>query len=346
MDQDPIGTRRPPGWQSPGWRPPGWCRSLQLVLATAWLLDGVLQLQPVMFSRGPHGLSAMLAGTAAGNPEPVASSITWLAGVVGHHSAPADLAFATVQILLGLGIAWRRSVKAALAASVPWALAVWWFGEGLGGVLHGTGTPVLGGPGAVLLYAVLAVVLWPTGSAVSGGREADGGVAPFVAAVTLGARASRALWAALWSSMALLSLLGASTPPAVGAGAAGMGAGEPGWLAALDRHVAALVAARGLAVAAVVAVVCLAVAAGVYLPPAGARAAVVLAIATSLGIWVVTENLGTVLAGGATDPSSGPLLVVLALAYWPAPGARRASRARGAGSDPARAPAAELAGAR
>ena len=339
MDQDPIGTRRPPGWR----------RSLQLVLATAWLLDGMLQLQPVMFSRGPHGLSAMLAGTAAGNPGPVASSITWLAGIVGHHSAPADLAFASVQILLGLGIAWRRSVKAALAASVPWALAVWWFGEGLGGVLHGTGTPVLGGPGAVLLYAVLAVVLWPAGSAVSGGREADGGVAPFVAAATLGARASKALWAALWSSMALLSLLGASTLPAVGAaGAAGMGAGEPAWLAALDRHVAALVAARGLAVAAVGAVVCLAVAAGVYLPAAAARAALVLAIVTSLGIWVATENLGTVLAGGATDPSSGPLLVVLALAYWPARGARRATGARGADSDPApaAAPAAELAGAR
>jgi len=38
-------------------------------------------------------------------------------------------------------------------------------------------------------------------------------------------------------------------------------------------------------------------------------------------IWVFGEAFGQILTGGATDPNSGPLLALLALAYWPsAPG--------------------------
>ena len=34
-------------------------------------------------------------------------------------------------------------------------------------------------------------------------------------------------------------------------------------------------------------------------------------------IWVFGEALGRILTGGGTDPNSGPLLILLALAYWP-----------------------------
>ncbi len=61
----------------------------------------------------------------------------------------------------------------------------------------------------------------------------------------------------------------------------------------------------------------LVVAAGVFLPTPLARATLVLAIVTAAVIWVFGENFGMILAGGATDPNSGPLLIVLALAYWP-----------------------------
>ena len=47
-----------------------------------------------------------------------------------------------------------------------------------------------------------------------------------------------------------------------------------------------------------------------------------LAIVVSARIWVVGQDLGAILAGGATDVNSGPLLVLLALAYWPAPARR------------------------
>jgi hypothetical protein len=35
-------------------------------------------------------------------------------------------------------------------------------------------------------------------------------------------------------------------------------------------------------------------------------------------IWIPGQAFGGILAGGMTDPNSGPLLVLIAAAYWPA----------------------------
>ena len=42
-----------------------------------------------------------------------------------------------------------------------------------------------------------------------------------------------------------------------------------------------------------------------------------LAIVVAAFIWVFAQAFGGILAGGATDVNSGPLLALLALAYWP-----------------------------
>ena len=39
-------------------------------------------------------------------------------------------------------------------------------------------------------------------------------------------------------------------------------------------------------------------------------------------IWVAVQNFGGILAGGATDPNSGLLVILLALTYWPLPATR------------------------
>jgi hypothetical protein len=283
-------------------------RMLQLALAGVWLLDGVLQYQSPMFTKA---FGQMLAATAPGNPGVIASPINWDARLIEHHAVALNAIFATIQLLLGLGIACRPTVRAALGASVAWALAVWWLGEGLGGVLNGTASPVNGGPGAVILYALLAVLLWPTDRGPT--------LAPFTAARAVGARGARALWLVLWLSQAYFALLPANrAPQALHDMIAGMASGEPGWLAGIDRNAAALVAHQGLAASIVLAIVLAAIAVGVYLPAPAARAAVVLAIVVAAVIWVVGQAFGGILAGGATDPDSGPLLILLALAYWPA----------------------------
>ncbi len=291
------------------WAPPDGRRLLQLALATIWLLDGVLQLQPFMFTPGAHGFSGMLAGTATGNPRFIAHTITWNASVVQHHAVAADAAFALIQFLIGLGIAWRPSVRPALALSIVWSLSVWWFGEGLGGLLHGAGTPVGGGPGAVLFYALLAVLLWPSDRI----RTAR----PFVAAWTVGTQSAKVIWVVIWLALAVLTLLGSGRSPDGLRNLIVHYDGEPGWMADVDRHAASLLAGHGLAVATGLAAICVVVAVGVFLPVVVARATIILALMVAIVIWVVGENFGTVLAGGATDPNSGPLLVLLALAYWP-----------------------------
>lgn len=69
--------------------------------------------------------SQTLAVTAQGNPAWIAHSITWAAGIVARHPVWTNAVFATVQLAVGLGIAWRPTTKWALAASIGWALAVW-----------------------------------------------------------------------------------------------------------------------------------------------------------------------------------------------------------------------------
>jgi len=296
-----LGTETPARVRAPDFR-----RALQLGLAAIWLLDGVLQYQGAMYAKG---FTDMLGGFAAGNPGWIAGPITWDANLVQHHLTLLNTVFATIQLLLGIGIAFRPTVKAALAASVAWAVAVWWFGEGLGGVLNGGASPLTGAPGAVIIYALIAVLLWPADRAAQ---------APFVAARAVGAQAARALWAVLWLSLAYFALTPDNrAPQGVNAIIASMESGQPGWLAALMRGAASLVSGQGLATSIVLAVALVLIALGVYLPGPALKAALLLAIVVSVVIWVFAQALGGIMAGSATDPNSGPLLVLLALAYWP-----------------------------
>ena len=280
-------------------------RKLQLALGVIWLLDGILQYQPFMFS---PAFPRMLAGTSAGNPALVASPINWSATFIDHHLVAVNAVFATIQLVLGLGIAWRPTVKLALAASVAWALGVWWFGEGLGGILGGTASPVNGAPGAVLLYALLAVLLWPA--------DRDLG-APFVAARAVGQRVARVSWFVLWGSLALFAVLPATrAPQAVSDMISALAPGQPAWLAWIDTHAASALTHQGLPASITLATALALVAAGIYLPKRFSRPVIVLALVLATLIWLA-EGLGGIFTGAGTDPNSGPLLALLALAFWP-----------------------------
>ena len=280
-------------------------RKLQLALAVIWLLDGVLQYQPFMFSKA---FPQMLADTSSGNPAVVASPITWSATFIGHHLVAANAIFATVQLALGLGIAWRPTVKLALGASVAWSLGVWWLAEGLGSVLTPNASPVNGAPGAVILYALLAVLLWPA--------DRDP-AAPFVAGRAVGRGVARGLWLVLWASLAFFAVQPASrAPKAISGMISDMAAGQPGWLAWTDNHAASALGGQGLTASIVLAAALAVVAAAPFLPSRLSRAALVLAIVLAVLIWLA-EGLGGMFTGGGTDPNSGPLLALLALAFWP-----------------------------
>jgi hypothetical protein len=282
-------------------------RLLQLGLAAIWLLDGVLQYQSFMYTKP---FAQMLGSTAAGNPGVIAHPISWDARLVGHHLVLLNTVFATIQLLLGLGIAWRPTVRVALAASVAWSLGVRWFGEGLGGVLNGGASPLNGAPGAVILYALAAVLLWPAGR--------PGAEPGFAAARAVGAPVARTLWLVLWGSLAYFAVIPENRGPQdLRDMIAGMADGEPGWVAAIERNAASLLAHDGLAASIILAVVLAVIALGVFLPAPIFRVILVLALLVAAFIWVVGQAFGEIMAGGATDPNSGPLLALIALAYWP-----------------------------
>jgi len=307
------------------WAAPGPRRRLQLVLAGLWLLDAVLQYQSFMFTRG---FPRELAAAAPGNPAFVAGPVRWSAGLVAGHLTLANAAFATLQLLIGLGIAWRPTARLMLAVSVGWALAIWWLGEGLGLLLTGTASPVNGAPGAALLYAVAAVLLWPVadgtaarGPAASAGPAVTGTSRPaagHLAGDVIGDRPARAVWLLLWGGLALLAVQPAARAPAAVSGMiTEMASGQPGWLAGTDRHIASALSGHGLAAAVILAALLAVTAALGCLPGrAAARAAVALGVTLAAVIWV-GEGLGGMFNGMATDPNTGPLLALIALAYWP-----------------------------
>jgi hypothetical protein len=277
-------------------------RWLQLALATIWVLDGVLQYQSYMFSSS-FG-SDMLAGTVDGSPHWLATSVLWAAKIVASNPVTINAVFATLQLVIGLGIAWRRSLKVALIVSVVWSLVVWWFGESLGGLLTGAASPLGGAPGAVLLYLVLAVLLWPTERSTAGS---------FVASRPLGATAAKIVWVMLWGGLAALNLQPANlTAGAVHDLVSGNGDGQPGWLKALIDGFASLSAHNGIVILVLIAV-------GIFLPTGVTRVVVVAAIVVAMFIWLIGEAAGAVFGGQSTDVNSGPLLVLIALSFWPQP---------------------------
>ena len=196
-------------------------RALQLVLAGIWLLDAVLQYQSFMFTKA---FSQMLAGTAAGNPAVIARPITWNASLVDAPPRRCSTRSSRRSSCCS-GLA-SRSGRRSGSRSPPRSSGRWASGgsaKGLGGVLSGAASPLNGAPGAVIIYALLAVLLWP----------ADRGTpAPFTAARAVGAHAARALWLVLWLSLAYFALTPANrAPQALSGMIAGMASGEPGWLA-------------------------------------------------------------------------------------------------------------------
>jgi len=268
-------------------------RIFQTVLGLIWLLDGVLQFQPFMYSKG---FIAMLTGTASGQPYWLASSTDWVAHITQQDMTLFNTLFAMIQVSIGLGLLCRRTVRPALAVSFAWAFGVWWFSEGFGMLFAGTANPLTGAPGAVLLYAIIGLLVWP--------GERTGGL--------LGARGARAAWATLWLVVAWSWLL----PPNSSANAttnAIMSAPGAGWLHSVQSSVASGAKGHGLVIGVVLALV----SAAIGIAVAANRRPVpflVLAIVLNVGYWVIGQGFGGIFyTNSATDPNAGPLFILLAL---------------------------------
>jgi hypothetical protein len=278
-----------------------------------WIFDGVLQAQPSLFTANFFGMMLRM-----GQSEPPG----WLWDLesriepfVTTHAWGCNLACAAVQLAVGLAICWRPTTRAALGASVGWALVVWLFGESAGGLFSPGASALTGAPGAALLYALLAMLVWPP-------RENG---APHHNALRL---APDLAWSCLWLGTAALELDALNRSGfIVGSTLASVSYTAPPAFSSLDHAASAIAGGSGTRFAALLAGTQIVISLGIWLPRAR-RPTLVLAIVAAVFFGVVGQNLGGIfsngltgiLESGATDPGSGPILVLLALALWPTPG--------------------------
>ncbi len=289
-------------------------RHVQLGLGVLWLLDGVLQLQPYMFTR--KFATRVIAPAAAGQPVWVSWPVRHAAVVIAAHPAPWDALFAVVQLALGVGFLWRRTARAAVACSVVWALGIWFLGESLGGLAGGTASPLTGGPGAAVLYAVLALAARPTAAHTELGRSPREAVASWFPLA----------WAAIWLDAAVLVLLPVNRSVSAVRSQLEANVGQvPGWLGRIDRWATSGVGHIGGASVVLLVVVPAAIGVAGLGSPRQRRAAAWAGAAAALGVWVVGEAFGQLASGSATDPNTGPLLALCSLALLGVTGPRRAA---------------------
>jgi hypothetical protein len=270
-------------------------RDLQIALGALWVLDAALQAQPFMFTRA--FATQMIAGTGQGQPGFVSGPVHLGSVIVAASPVAWNVLFAGIQLLLGVGLLVRRTARLSLAASIGWALGVWYLAEGLSGLASGHASLLTGAPGSALLYAVLAAAAWSRG----GTSER----AP--------ARWLVPAWALLWIGAAIFQLLpGQNT----GAGVAGVlsssASAAPHWLAGLDTSMASWSNRNGALAVSVAAAIPFLVGVGA-LSRRTRTWAFAAGLVVSVAIWVFGQDLGQLYSGQATDPNTAPLIALMAV---------------------------------
>ncbi|MHB1504438.1 MAG: hypothetical protein ACYCTL_10485 [Acidimicrobiales bacterium] len=292
-------------------------RNLVVALGVIWILDGVLQFQPYMYSSG--FFHSLLGQTVT----PLLIRLTY--GSVTARLVCNTLA-ALLQIGIGAGLLYRRSEKVALGASFAWGVLVWIAGEKLGGLISPGASMAIGGaPGAALVYSLLSLMLWPRRPAAqtaapsrpAGEMRPAGEVrSAGERAGLLGRRGALALWAAIWAGTGLLELERSNYSPRAITAQIAAQAPASGMMARMDSWFVHAASGSGTVIAIALLVVQLGVGLGV-LWPSTRKLALAGGMGASVVFWVVGQNFGGILSGGqATDPNLGPLMVLFALVLW------------------------------
>lgn len=280
---------------------------LRITLGLIWLLDGALQFQSFMYSKG--FLKEIIEPSAEGQPAWIGHPILSAAHFAGHNLTLWNTLFALVQVGIGLGLLFRHTARPALLASFAWALVVWWFGEGFGMILMGMASPLTGAPGAVLLYGLIGLLVWPS-------KDEDNREGSSAGAGLIGERGGLIVWSLLWAGAAALWCLSVNRAADATSEALKAASGNSmHWLASLQSSLAGTANGHGEAIAVVLAVLSLSIAVGVW--TRFRREALLLGVLLSVAYWALGQSLGGLTTGKATDPNAGPLFVLLALALLP-----------------------------
>ena len=288
-------------------------KALQRILGVLWLIDGLLQLLPQMWTM--NMVNGVMKPMLDGQPGFVEPSLHFIIDQTTTHLIAVNLLISVVQILLGLGFLFLsdRWIKELVWASIVWAVVVWYGGEGMSMLLTGQAGALTGAPGAVLLYPLLGLAVYPRKLSADA-RTSDEGL--------LSRKMLRWVLAGFWFFAALLQLQAYWWQPGQVSQTIGGMVGQGGlntWLVdpvltPLSNATANIETPLNIALI----VVFLALGIGLAVVKEKQLPAVLIAsIVVSVVIWYCSQGFGMILTGMSTDFNSGLLLVVMALAVWP-----------------------------
>ena len=96
-----------------------------------------------------------------------------------------------------------------------------------------------------------------------------------------------------------------------------MADGQPHFLALAGAALGSALSGHGALVSWALAAVLAVIAAAVFLPAPARRAVLGAGAVLAVAVWTLGQGCGGLLTGMATDPNSGPLLLLALAAYWP-----------------------------
>jgi hypothetical protein len=266
-------------------------------------------------------INSIMKPMLQGQPGFIEPSLQFIVTQTTNNLAAVNIIIAIVQILLGLGflLLSDRWVKEVVIASIVWAFIVWYGGEGMSMLLTGQASILTGAPGAVLLYPLLGLVVYPrkksdTRSQGVARKASDDGL--------LSRRLLRYILAGFWFFAAALQLQPNWWQQGQISGAIGAMVGQGGLNSVLVdpvlRQISTITANSEVPLNIALIVVFLALGIGLALvKEEQLRPFLIASIVVSVVIWYVSEAFGMILTGMATDFNSGLLVVLMALACWP-----------------------------
>jgi hypothetical protein len=289
-------------------------RTLQIALGVIWIFNGLLKFQPHLLR--PSFVSDVIRPMAVGQPTLIASTINHMANFLSHQATMWVAVFGLIEIGIGVALLFRRSVRPALAISFIWGIGIALFGEGLGMVLTGDTSPLLGAPGAVCFYVLLGVMVWPKREAASGAVR-PGTASSAAGRGVFGGTGALLVWAAIWAFEAIIWMFPFNRRgDSISSQMTATASGEPGWYAHFLHSFGQAFTGAGVWVAVILATASMVIALG---PLVSRRPQIFiwLGIGLALGYWITGEGLGELLTFGGTDPNNGPIVALIGLAVLP-----------------------------
>ncbi len=285
-------------------------RHLQIALGVLWLLDGLLQLQPNMFT-GVFAKKVILSA-ATGQPSFVSLPMHWFASMFLLSPVLFNSLVVIIQLSIGLLILNKRTIKAGLIGSVIWGLLVWIIGEGYGGIFSGQYSLLMGAPGAAVTYSLLAMVAFPSK------KEDRLYLLAFI-------------WSGIWILGGMFFMTNQHSITSTASIARQGAIGAPSWLASIDNHVAGFIAGQGGHInnsmsamvtsggnnnsyywlTLLIGLAELFVGIGVLLKTTVRKLAIAVGIILLTIFWVIGQGLGGYYTGLMTDLNTAPLLMLL-----------------------------------